>query len=219
MLYYTAGQVDRGEMLGDEAGCAGTRRSAGALVEGMGHSDIGCEVACIGLQDAWRHAGFIEETGAAQHYRDARITPIYEGTNGIQAADLVTRKLGYQGGAVLLALLADIERDAGDAPALAALTRDCSAIAQWLLGEASLDDKLAGSVPFCTMCAVAVAGWQLLRQEQAATAAGGALGRTKPVVARFFAEHIVPEAAGLKAAALGGAALLYDLSAAELAGA
>jgi alkylation response protein AidB-like acyl-CoA dehydrogenase len=215
LLYYTAGQVDRGAL-----GLPGAQERADVLVPMLKAwgTDIGCEVASLGVQ-IHGGMGFIEETGAAQHYRDARITPIYEGTNGIQAADLVTRKLGYQGGAVLLALLADIERDAGDAPALAALARDCSAIAQWLLGEASLDDKLAGSVPFCTMCAVAVAGWQLLRQEQAATAAGGALARTKPVVARFFAEHIVAEAAGLKAAALGGAALLYDLSAAELAGA
>ena len=215
MLYYTAGQVDRGAL-----GLPGAQERADVLVPMLKAwgTDIGCEVASLGVQ-IHGGMGFIEETGAAQHYRDARITPIYEGTNGIQAADLVTRKLGYQGGGVLLALLADIERDAGDAPALAALARDCSASAQWLLGEASLDDKLAGSVPFCTMCAVAVAGWQLLRQEQAATAAGGALARTKPVVARFFAEHIVPEAAGLNAAALGGAALLYDLSAAELAGA
>jgi hypothetical protein len=215
LLYYTAGQVDRGAL-----GLPGAQERADVLVPMLKAwgTDIGCEVASLGVQ-IHGGMGFIEETGAAQHYRDARITPIYEGTNGIQAADLVTRKLGYQGGAVLLALLADIERDAGDAPALAALARDCSAIARWLLGEASLDDKLAGSVPFCTMCAVAVAGWQLLRQEQAATAAGGALARTKPVIARFFAEHIVAEAAGLKAAALGGAALLYDLSAAELAGA
>ncbi|HBM71945.1 MAG TPA: acyl-CoA dehydrogenase, partial [Erythrobacter sp.] len=62
-----------------------------------------------------------EETGAAQHWRDSRIAPIYEGTNGIQAADLVTRKLGMDGGQALSALIADIARDAGDEPALAAL--------------------------------------------------------------------------------------------------
>ena len=57
--------------------------------------------------------GYVEETGAAQHYRDARISPIYEGTNGIQAADLVGRKLGLEGGAVLRRLLADIRAEAG----------------------------------------------------------------------------------------------------------
>ena len=63
--------------------------------------------------------GYIEETGAAQHYRDARISPIYEGTNGIQAADLVGRKLGLEGGAVLAGLLADISAEAGAKPQLA----------------------------------------------------------------------------------------------------
>jgi hypothetical protein len=73
---------------------------------------------------------------------------------------------------------------------------------------ASLDDKLAGSVPFLTMCAVAVAGWQLLRQGRAPHAPPG-----KPVVARWFLARIVPEALGLEASATGGAALLYELDA------
>ena len=160
--------------------------------------------------------GFIEETGAAQHYRDARITPIYEGTNGIQAADLVTRKLGYEQGAVLIALLRDVTRAAdAAAPQLKALADDCVEVAEWMSASASLDDKPAGSVPFCTMCAVAVAGWQLLRQVDVAE---GALARTKPVVARYFTEHLVPEARGLKVAAMAGADLLYALDAEALAG-
>ena len=87
-----------------------------------------------------------------------------------------------------------------------------------MLADASLDDRLAGSVPFLAMCAVAVAGWQLQRQARAAGAEGGALARTKPVVARYFLEHLVPEAMGLKAAATAGAALLYALDAEALAG-
>ena len=62
--------------------------------------------------------GYVEETGAAQHYRDARISPIYEGTNGIQAADLVGRKIGMEGGEVLRRLLADMRAEAGGAAAL-----------------------------------------------------------------------------------------------------
>lgn len=85
-----------------------------------------------------------------------------------------------------------------------------------MLEDASLDDRLAGSVPFQTMCAVAVAGWQLLRQSRASANAGGAIARTKPVVARFFLDTIVPEATGLKASAMGGADLLYALDAREL---
>ncbi|HEX4846630.1 MAG TPA: acyl-CoA dehydrogenase [Novosphingobium sp.] len=207
LLYYTAGQVDRGAL-----GVEGAQSRADCLVpliKAWG-TDVGCEVASLGVQ-IHGGMGFIEETGAAQHYRDARIAPIYEGTNGIQAADLVTRKLGYEGGAVLIALFDEIVRDCADAPELAALAGECGAIARWMAGEASLDDKLAGSVPFCTMSAVAVAGWQLQRQ-----ARDGASGVAKQVVARYFAEHIAPEARGLKAAATAGAGLLYALDAETL---
>ncbi len=199
LLYYTAGMVDRGVL-----GIAGAQARADCLVpliKAWG-TDIGCEVASLGVQ-IHGGMGFIEETGAAQHYRDARIAPIYEGTNGIQAADLVTRKLGYEGGAVLTALFDEIAADCADAHQLAALAADCAGIARWMASEASLDDKLAGSVPFCTMSAVAVAGWQLLRQARAAAAEGGALAATKPVVARYFIEHLVPEARGFKTAAIG----------------
>ncbi len=214
LLYYTAGMVDRG-VLGIE-GAAARADVLVPLVKAW-NTDIGCEVASLGVQ-IHGGMGYIEETGAARHYRDARITPIYEGTNGIQAADLVTRKLGYAGGGVVIALFEEIAADAGDAPTLAALARDCAGIARWMAQDASLDDKLAGSVPFCTMSAVAVAGWQLLRQSRAAAAEGGTIAATKPVVARYFLEHIVPEAAGLKPAAMAGAALLYALDAEALAG-
>jgi hypothetical protein len=162
--------------------------------------------------------GFIEETGAAQHYRDARIAPIYEGTNGIQAADLVTRKLSMDDGSIMAALMAEIARDAHDATTLAGLANSCARTGEWMLRDASLDDRLAGSVPFQTMCAVAVAGWQLLRQARTLEAAPAAIARSKPVVARYFLEHIVPEASGLLASATAGAGLLYELSAEELAG-
>ena len=214
LLYYTCGQVDRGA-IGDGAALARSDVLV-PLIKAWG-TDRGCEVASLGIQ-IHGGMGFIEETGAALHYRNARITPIYEGTNGIQAADLVTRKLGLEGGAVLQALLADVARDAGDEPELAALAQDCTAIASWMAAEASLDDKLAGSVPFLDMCAVAVAGWQLLRQARAAAAEGGAAAKTKPVVARYFLDHLIPEARGLKASATAGAALLYALDAAALAG-
>ena len=214
LLYYTCGQVDRGA-IGDGAALARSDVLV-PLIKAWG-TDRGCEVASLGIQ-IHGGMGFIEETGAALHYRNARITPIYEGTNGIQAADLVTRKLGLEGGAVLQALLADVARDAGDEPELAALAQDCTAIASWMAAEASLDDKLAGSVPFLDMSAVAVAGWQLLRQARAAAAEGGAAAKTKPVVARYFLDHLIPEARGLKASATAGAALLYALDAAALAG-
>jgi 3-(methylthio)propanoyl-CoA dehydrogenase len=212
LLYYTAGQVDRGT-LGD-ASAAARGECLVPMLKAWG-TDVGVEVASLGVQ-VHGGMGFVEETGAAQHYRDARIAPIYEGTNGIQAADLVTRKLGLEGGEALDALLADVERDSERT--LADLARTCREIARWMREEASIDDRLAGSVPFTAMCAVAVAGWQLSRQARAvANGAAPSLAATKPVTARFFLDRIVPEALGLAASARGGADLLYALSAAALA--
>ena len=215
LLYYTTGQVDRAST-GDKA--ASDRANVLVPLLKAWATDAAIEVTSLGIQ-VHGGMGFVEETGAAQHFRDARITPIYEGTNGIQAADLVTRKLGMENGDVLKALLADVAREAGkEAPALSALASRCSAIADWMVAEASLEDRLAGSVPFCTMCAVAVAGWMMLRELHAINdGAAPALAPLKRVTVRYFLEHIVPEAAGLEAAARGGAELFYALSAEELA--
>ena len=215
LLYYCAGQVDRSTLGQQEAG----KRAEVLvpLVKAWG-TDAGVEVAGIGIQ-VHGGMGFIEETGAAQHWRDSKIAQIYEGTNGIQAADLVTRKLGIDGGGAVQALIADILRDATSEPALSALAQDCRTIADWMALEASLDDRLAGSAPFCTMLAVAVAGWQLLKQAEAvASGAAPSLAATKPVTVRFFLDRIVPEAQGLKASATAGAGLLYALPAEALAG-
>ena len=215
LLYYTAGQVDRGTIGHEAAGLRGDVLVP--MIKAWG-TDSGIEVASIGVQ-IHGGMGFVEETGAAQHYRDARIAPIYEGTNGIQAADLVTRKLGLENGAVYAALMADIVRDADAEPELAALASECASIAAWMRDTASLDDRLAGSVPFCTMSAVAVAGWQMLRQLHAVEAgAAPGLAAVKPVTVRYFLDHIVPEARGQKAAATAGAGLFYSLSAEQLAG-
>jgi alkylation response protein AidB-like acyl-CoA dehydrogenase len=206
LLYYTAGQVDRGT-LGD-AGAAARAECLVPMLKAWG-TDVGCEVASLGVQ-VHGGMGFVEETGAAQHYRDARIAPIYEGTNGIQAADLVTRKLGLENGEALDALFADVARESDRA--LRELAQTCREIARWMSEEASLDDRLAGSVPFTAMSAVAVAGWQLARQAEAvANGAAPSLAKTKPVTARYFLEHVVPEALGLAASARGGAGLLYEL--------
>lgn len=215
LLYYCAGQVDRGN-LGDEAARA-RGEIVVPLIKAWG-TDIGVEVAGLGIQ-IHGGMGFVEETGAAQHWRDSRIAPIYEGTNGIQAADLVTRKLGLEGGEALVTLFETIARETTEEFALSALARDCANVARWMRDEASLDDRLAGSVPFCTMAAVCVAGWQLMKQA-AAVAAGAApeLAATKPVTVRFFLDRIVPEAAGLKAGAVAGADLLYTLPTEALVG-
>lgn len=214
LLYYCAGQVDRGN-LGD-ADAKNRAEIIVPLIKAWG-TDIGVEVAGLGIQ-IHGGMGFVEETGAAQHWRDSRIAPIYEGTNGIQAADLVTRKLGLEGGEAMVTLFAGIAREAADEPLLASLAKECAGIARWMRDEASLDDRLAGSVPFCTMAAVCVAGWQLVKQREA-VAAGAApeLSESKPVSVRFFLDRIVPEALGLKAGAVAGAQSLYALPAEKLA--
>src|SRR3546814_12128648 len=102
--------------------------------------------------------GFIEETGAAQHYRDARIAPIYEGTNGIQAADLVGRKLGMAGGALIRGLIDDIAHGAGEEfPELAHLAHAFRAVTDWLANP-PLPQRPAGSYPYLTMPAPAPFG-------------------------------------------------------------
>jgi hypothetical protein len=154
--------------------------------------------------------GFVEETGAAQHYRDARIAPIYEGTNGIQAADLVGRKLGLEGGAVLARLLGEIRADAAGEATLLRLIEACRSVAAHLAGADS-DDRLAGSYPFLTMLATATAGWLLKRQLTALDGAEVEPGfrALKTAAARFYLDQVVPEAVGLEAAASAPASILY----------
>jgi alkylation response protein AidB-like acyl-CoA dehydrogenase len=213
LCYYGAGQSDRAS-LGDAESKARADLLT-PLIKAYG-TDVGVEVASLGVQ-VHGGMGFVEETGAAQHYRDARIAPIYEGTNGIQAADLVGRKLGLEGGAVLARLLADMRAEAGDLPQLAALFDACEAAAA-KLATAGHDDRLAASYPFLTMLSVAVSGWLMARQLAAAAAAAAAGGEEDPAflamkkaAARFYIEQIVPEAAGLAAAAMASAELLYAL--------
>jgi hypothetical protein len=213
LVYYTSGQIDRGR-LGDDA----ARMRADLLtplVKAYG-TDVGVEVTSLGVQ-IHGGMGFIEETGAAQHFRDARIAPIYEGTNGIQAADLVGRKLPMEGGEVLGRLLADIKADAAGEAALLALVGDCEAVGQALLG-AGPDDRLAGSYPFLDMLSTAAAGWLMARQVAALDSFDGdpAFAAMKRAASRFYLDQLVPEARGLKAAALASAAVLYSVDEAAL---
>jgi len=218
LLYYASGQVDRAT-LGIE-GAQDMVDLMTPLAKAYG-TDMGSEIASLGVQ-VHGGMGYVEETGAAQFYRDIRIAAIYEGTNGIQAADLVGRKLGLGGGAVIRGHIQTIQRDAGNEPALAALAGDCAEVTEWMLG-ASADDRLAGSYPYLTMLAVASAGWLMLKQQRAAQAmldagtGNAAFLKAKLVTTRFYLSRMVAEASGLKTAAMAGADLLYALDAEELA--
>jgi alkylation response protein AidB-like acyl-CoA dehydrogenase len=210
LAYYTAGQTDRA-MLGDAAAQARADLLT-PLTKAYG-TDVGVEVTSLGVQ-VHGGMGYIEETGAAQHYRDARISPIYEGTNGIQAADLVGRKIGLEGGAVLSRLLAEIRADSADESPLLNLVGRVEAVAQHLLG-ASPDDRMAGSYPFLTMTSVAVAGWLMKKQLQALDEDGapGDWAEMKRAAIHYYLDQAVPEALGLEAQAVAGAGLLYSVSA------
>ncbi|MCM3419782.1 acyl-CoA dehydrogenase family protein [Sphingopyxis alaskensis] len=209
LLYYTAGQVDRGAV-----GNATARQRADILVPllKMWATEVGCEVASLGVQ-VHGGMGFVEETGAAQFYRDARIAPIYEGTNGIQAADLVLRKLGTDDGQTFAALMSEIigETQAA-APGVAVLAQRCRSIANWMLADASLDDRLAGSDALCRMAAVAVAGWQLSRQANFIDVDSAGVTADKHNILKYFDYSIAAEALGMGGQAVAGAGLLYSIS-------
>ncbi|WP_051973604.1 acyl-CoA dehydrogenase [Cryobacterium sp. MLB-32] len=194
-------------------------------------SDLGNELTSLALQ-IHGGMGFIEETGAAQHYRDVRIMAIYEGTNGIQAADLVGRKLGVRGGDSALEFLATM-RDilpelaaAGDEfdsirQALDAQLGALDTATEWMLrtGPADPNAVLAGSVPYLRMWGLCVGGWLLARSALAGAATGDAQqAETQLVMARFYAQQLLPACAGLLGAATAGADDLFALDVAQLSG-
>ena len=209
LVYYAAGQVDRAAR--GEAGAQARLDLVTPLAKSHA-TDLGCEVASLGIQ-VHGGVGFIEETGAAQILRDVRVTTIYEGTNGIQAADLVMRKLPMEGGAVFQALIEEMGREAGAEP-LRRLVETCGVLGRELPGRGP-DDRLAASTPFLTMLSTAVCGWLLERQMRGAP--DSAFGRAKTAVAAFYLGQILPQAQGLEASVLAPADGLYALDAAALA--
>lgn len=214
LLYYAFGQLDRAHS-GDIA--ARLRLDLLTPLAKAHATDIGSEVASLGIQ-VHGGMGYIEETGAAQHFRDARIAQIYEGTNGIQAADLVGRKLSMDNGGTLFALLSEMHKSTSSSN-LGALIQACEDVGRNLL-VADGDDRLAASYPFLTMLAVAVCGWLMEQQGRMAQQAVGdaAFLGLKRAATHFYVDQIVPEAIGLKAAAMATADVLYSLGAEALAG-
>ncbi|HSL56785.1 MAG TPA: acyl-CoA dehydrogenase [Acidimicrobiales bacterium] len=197
-------------------------------------TDLGSVVTSLGIQ-IHGGMGYVEETGVAQHYRDARITAIYEGTNGIQAIDLVGRKLGMRAGGVItdhLARLRSVDADlatAGDELAATRheLARAVDAVEEattWLLTHGASDPNaaLAGATPYLRMLAVATGGWLMARQALAAhrllaADADDELAAGKLATARFFVEQLVPEVHGLVPSVVAGADPLFAVHPAQLA--
>jgi acyl-CoA dehydrogenase len=181
-------------------------------------TDIGCEVASIGVQ-IHGGMGFIEETGAAQHYRDARILPIYEGTNGIQAIDLVMRKLPLEGGKVVEAYIGELKKTADEVRAsnrpefgrmgerLGEAVAALAEATRWMGGalQKNPDGALAGATPYLRLFGLAAGGTYLAKGALAA-ARNGAGGNGQAIaIARFFAENLATAATGLKDTVTSGA--------------
>ncbi|PIE08223.1 MAG: acyl-CoA dehydrogenase [Rhodobacterales bacterium] len=179
-------------------------------------TEVGIKVANLGIQ-VHGGMGFIEETGAAQFLRDVRVTSIYEGTNGIQAMDLVGRKL-MDGGEEVYRLFDEGEKEAEQARAvLPDLADKCWEAAEclrdtvdWLVAQ-ELEERFAGAVPFLAAAARVTGAFCHLR---AAVHEGGDGPRT--ALARFYVERLLPETGGLCAQACAGAAGLYAISAEDL---
>jgi hypothetical protein len=191
-------------------------------------TDMGVEMTSLALQ-VFGGMGYVEETGAAQHVRDARIAPIYEGTNGIQAIDLVGRKLPMDGGRHWRALF-QRERaflkglpGGGDLGAIRPYCEDAlealQTAAVWLVGNEAekLDDTAAGATPFLRMFGLTLGGTLLARQAaEAARRLEAGVGdpaflRAKIATARFYAEQLLPAAPALLGPVTRGAAGLYAI--------
>lgn len=227
LAYVAAGLSDIAHHHADEA----TRKANQAVYEYLvpivkgWSTEMSLDVTSTGVQ-VHGGMGFIEETGAAQHYRDAKILTIYEGTTAIQANDLVGRKTARDGGATAKALIARIrETEAAltttNQPELLAIQKQLAA------GSAALEDVVtyvvanfkqdikgvfAGSVPYLKLAGIVLGGWQMARaaliaQQKLQSASGDtAFYQAKIATARFFADHILSAAQGLRSAIVDGSA-------------
>jgi alkylation response protein AidB-like acyl-CoA dehydrogenase len=232
LAYCVAAATDAAMRHPDEA----TRKRNQAFVDLMipvvkgWSTETGIDVASLGIQ-VHGGMGFIEETGAAQHLRDARITTIYEGTTGIQASDLVGRKIAREGGATAKAWLetlaqCDAELKASKNPDVQALRGRLAAGAkavadglEFIVASAGKDPRatFAGAVPFLKLMGVVAGGWQMARAALAAerALAGGegdaAFLKAKIATARFYGDQVLVEAPALRDTVVSGAAAVMAI--------
>ncbi|MES2073570.1 MAG: acyl-CoA dehydrogenase [Pseudomonadota bacterium] len=227
LAYVAAAASDAAHHHADEA----TRKANQAcyeylvpIVKGWS-TEMSLDVTSTGVQ-VHGGMGFIEETGAAQHYRDAKILTIYEGTTAIQANDLVGRKTARDGGATAKALIAQVRKTEAELAAVA--SDDLAAIQRQLAaGSSALEDVVtyvaanfkadikgvfAGSVPYLKLAGIVLGGWQMARaalvaQQKLQAGEGDAkFYQAKIATARFFADHILSAAQGLRSSIVEGSA-------------
>jgi len=233
LVYTNAAALDRAEAArtaGDADGATHWQERADVLIplsKGL-CTDVANEMTSLAVQ-VHGGMGYVEETGVAQHYRDARIAAIYEGTNGIQAADLVGRKLAMRGGGVVRDLLDECAESAAEAAALdgmadfgtrfdAAVDAARTATAHLLeIGRTDPRTLLGASSPYLRLLGTTVCAGLLAKGAVAAANDGGEGAEARIVATRFFGEQILPTAAGLLPAVLASSDDLYALTATQLA--
>ena len=183
-------------------------------------TETGIEIASLGVQ-VHGGMGFVEETGAAQYLRDARITTIYEGTTGIQAMDLVGRKIAREGGATAKGWLAEVKKlDARLAEhpqirkALADGVKAVEDCVEFIVAAKDPRQQFAGAVPFLKLMGVVAGGWQMARAALAAAKGTGdeSFDKAKIATARFYADHVLVQAPALRNTVINGAADVMALS-------
>jgi acyl-CoA dehydrogenase len=225
ICYATGVALDRGHRGKSEAErkAASERASLLTPIAKAFSTDIGIEVASLGVQ-VHGGMGFIEETGAAQHYRDARIAAIYEGTNGIQAIDLVARKVPLAGGNTVRLYLGELRKTVAavkesNAPGfgetaarLGEAVDSLERATQWLLSQKTSNVTLAGATPYLRLFGNAAGGCMLADQGLASLREGDGAART--ALARFFAENIAVQGSGLERCVTEGADSINNAQAA-----
>jgi alkylation response protein AidB-like acyl-CoA dehydrogenase len=221
ICYQTAAATDRAERVTDDTQRRRAQERASLLtpIAKAFSTDVGVEVTSLGVQ-VHGGMGFVEETGAAQHFRDARIAPIYEGTNGIQAIDLVTRKLPQSGGEAVRDCLGDLRRtvaavSAVNDPAfgttgqkLGEAVDSLERATTWLMGKLDKepDQALAGATPYLRLFGHAAGGCALADEALAAMRLGdGSAPAARVAMARFFAENLAVAGSGLERTVTEGA--------------
>jgi acyl-CoA dehydrogenase len=233
LAYVVAAAVDKSLRHSDKEQRAGNQAFVDLMipiVKGW-FTETGIEVASTGIQ-VHGGMGFIEETGAAQHLRDARITTIYEGTTGIQANDLIGRKIAREGGATakeVIRAMRVVEAELGKAPGEdMAATREAFSAAltaaeecvSWMVITYGNDIKAAhaGAVPFLKLMGIVCGGWQLARsalvarQRLSEGKGDKAFYEAKIKTARFYADHVLTQAPALRNTIVHGAAAVMALA-------